>query len=52
MGIPDVRIVCNSELDAADIAISKAAREADLKERWNQAPLAAEASAARRCGIW
>jgi superfamily II DNA or RNA helicase len=34
--IPDVRIVCNSELDAADISISKAAREAALKERWGE----------------
>jgi superfamily II DNA or RNA helicase len=42
-GIPDVRIVCNSELDAADIAVSKAAREANLKERWNQAPVEVEA---------
>lgn len=36
-GIPQVQIVCNSELDAADIAISKHARETALKERWNEA---------------
>jgi len=35
--IPEVRIVCNSELDAADVAVSKHARESVLKERWNQA---------------
>jgi len=33
--IPDVRIVCNSELDAADIAVSKAARDTALKGLWN-----------------
>jgi len=42
-GIPDVRIVCNSELDAADLKVAKAAREANLKERWNQAPVEVEA---------
>lgn len=36
--IADVRIVCNSELDAADIAVSRHVRETALKERWNQAP--------------
>ncbi len=36
-GIPQVQIVCNSELDAADIAISKHVRETALKERWNKA---------------
>lgn len=41
--IPDVRILCNSELDLADIAISKAAREAALKEKWNQIPIETEA---------
>src|SRR5262245_10754596 len=35
--IPDVRIVCNSELDAADILVSRHVREAALKERWNDA---------------
>jgi superfamily II DNA or RNA helicase len=34
--IPDVRIVCNSELDAADVMISKAVREQSLKELWNR----------------
>lgn len=42
-GIPDVRILCNSELDAADIAVSQAARAVALKERWNQAPVEVEA---------
>ena len=41
--IPDVRIVCNSELDMADIAVSKAVREAALKEKWNQVSVATEA---------
>jgi superfamily II DNA/RNA helicase len=42
-GIPDVRIVCNSELDAADVTVSKHVRETALKERWNQAPAEVEA---------
>lgn len=41
--IPDVRIVCNSELDAADIAVSKAARETALKGIWNSVPPDVEA---------
>lgn len=41
--IPDVRIVCNSELDAADITISKHVRETALKERWNETPAEVEA---------
>jgi len=41
--IPDVRIVCNSELDAADVTVSKHVRETALKERWNQAPAEVEA---------
>ncbi len=41
--IPDVRIVCNSELDAADIMVSQAARESALKEKWNQVPIEIEA---------
>jgi phosphatidylserine/phosphatidylglycerophosphate/cardiolipin synthase-like enzyme len=40
--IADVRIVCNSELDLVDIAVSKAAREAALKEMWNVVPVEAE----------
>jgi superfamily II DNA or RNA helicase len=40
--IPDVRIVCNSDLDPADINVSKAAREAALKERWNDVDLGKE----------
>ena len=39
--IPDVRIVCNSELDAADIMVSKAVREKELKELWNKSSDAA-----------
>jgi len=35
--IPKVQIVCNSELDVADVAISKQVRESALKERWNDA---------------
>ena len=42
-GVGDVRIVCNSELDAADIAVSKAARETALKARWNDVPVEVEA---------
>ena len=42
-GIADVRIVCNSELDAADVTVSKHVRETALKERWNQAPAEVEA---------
>ena len=41
--IADVRIVCNSELDAADVTVSKHAREVALKERWNEAPAEVEA---------
>src|SRR6266571_7485150 len=41
--VPHVRIVCNSELDAADVAVSKHVRETALKERWNQAPSEIEA---------
>src|SRR3954464_13693594 len=41
--IPTVQIVCNSELDAADVVVSKHARETALKERWNQAPAEVEA---------
>lgn len=41
--IPDVRIVCNSELDLADIRVSQAAREAALKEAWNEVSPATEA---------
>lgn len=42
-GIPDVRIVCNSELDAADVAVSRAIREAKLKEVWNDVSAPTEA---------
>ncbi len=41
--IPEVRIVCNSELDAADVAVSRQVRETALKERWNQAAPEVEA---------
>jgi phosphatidylserine/phosphatidylglycerophosphate/cardiolipin synthase-like enzyme len=41
--IPKVQIVCNSELDAADVVISKHSRETALKERWNEAPAEVEA---------
>ena len=42
-GIPQVQIVCNSELDAADVVVSKHVRETALKERWNEAPAEVEA---------
>lgn len=41
--IPDVRIICNSELDVADIRVSQAAREAALKQTWNEVSPATEA---------
>lgn len=41
--IPTVQIVCNSELDAADVVVSQHARETALKERWNEAPSEVEA---------
>lgn len=40
--IPDVRIVCNSELDPQDVLVSQAAREVALKEKWNQEPVEGE----------
>ena len=41
--IPTVQIICNSELDVNDIAISKVVRESALKEKWNQVPCEVEA---------
>jgi superfamily II DNA or RNA helicase len=41
--IPTVQIVCNRELDAADVTISKHVRDTALKERWNEAPAEVEA---------
>jgi superfamily II DNA or RNA helicase len=41
--IPKVQVVCNSELDAADVLISKHARETALKERWNEVSAEVEA---------
>src|SRR5262245_61089985 len=41
--IPEVRIVCNSELDVDDIIVSKHTRETALKERWNEVPAEVEA---------
>src|SRR5262245_32227929 len=41
--IPHVQIVCNSELDVADVVVSKHVRETALKERWNEAPAEVEA---------
>src|SRR5262245_31197210 len=35
--IPQVQVVCNSELDAADVVVAQHARETALKERWNEA---------------
>ena len=37
--IPHVRIVCNSELDAADVTVSKHVRETALKEMGSDARL-------------
>ena len=34
--IPTVQVVCNSELDSADVVIAQHARETALKERWNE----------------
>jgi len=41
--IPKVKILCNSELDFADVSVSKHVRETALKERWNEAPSEVEA---------
>ncbi|MCE7987119.1 MAG: DEAD/DEAH box helicase [Caldilinea sp. CFX5] len=41
--IPDVRIVCNSEVDEADVKVSQQVRETALKERWNSASPEVEA---------
>jgi len=42
-GIPTVQIVCNSELDATDVLVSKHVRETALKERWNEGSAEVEA---------
>lgn len=47
--IPKVQIVCNSELDAADVAISKYVREIALKDRWNETSPEVEALLHRGC---
>jgi superfamily II DNA or RNA helicase/DNA-binding Lrp family transcriptional regulator len=47
--IPTVQIVCNSELDAADVVVAKHVRETALKERWNEAPAEVEALLHRGC---
>lgn len=41
--ISKVQIVCNSELDTADVVVSKHVRETALKERWNREPSEVEA---------
>jgi hypothetical protein len=41
--IPTVQVVCNSELDVADVAVSRHVRETALKERWNEASPEVEA---------
>jgi superfamily II DNA or RNA helicase len=41
--IKDVRIVCNSDLDPRDILVSRAVRDARLKEKWNELSLESEA---------
>lgn len=40
--IPEVKIVCNSELDAKDFLVATG-RESAIKERWNQVDVGAEA---------
>jgi len=40
--IPEVKILCNSELDLADFQVATG-RETALKERWNQVDVASEA---------
>ncbi len=40
--IPEVKILCNSELDIADIQISQAIRDAKFKEKWNEGTLEGE----------
>lgn len=41
--IPKLQVVCNSELEAADVVIARHARETALKERWNEAAPEVEA---------
>ena len=41
--IPCVQVVCNSELDTADVLVAQHARETALKERWNEAAPEVEA---------
>jgi SNF2 family DNA or RNA helicase len=41
--IEKVQIVCNSDLDAADVVVSQHVRDTALKERWNEAPAEVEA---------
>jgi superfamily II DNA or RNA helicase len=36
-GVESIQVVCNSDLDPKDIAASRLAREALLKEKWNEA---------------
>lgn len=41
--IPVVQVVCNSDLDPADLVVARHLRETLLKERWNEAPPEVEA---------
>ena len=34
--ISTVQVVCNSELDSADVVVAQHARETALRERWNE----------------
>ena len=34
--VPTVQVVCNSELDSADVIVARHARETALKARWNE----------------
>ena len=41
--ISTVQVVCNSELDSADVVVAQHARETALRERWNEAAPEVEA---------
>ncbi|MGA8164314.1 MAG: phospholipase D-like domain-containing anti-phage protein [Waddliaceae bacterium] len=34
--VPDIKVICNSELDIRDIYVSKEAQAVKLKEKWNE----------------
>jgi superfamily II DNA or RNA helicase len=41
--IPEVKIICNSELDFKDLVVAKNVRDTAIKERWNDVDVEAEA---------